>query len=558
LFNSIEKKVSAPCPAFVGRIAEKAANGESLDVAAGFECPDGETKARTVSFIRNIAGNAKFQKFPVGVYDRTFYKTLVLSPSPVCSLNCVYCSGKAGEKKLNKMDWHLAKAAIDYFFCHCDGSGPYTLQFHGAGEPMTNAGLVKKAVEYARMEASKKHAALYTRISTNGVFPAETALWLANNMDHVSLSLDGPPDIHNRQRPKRNGSGSYDNVVKTMKILEKTGVLKRVNTVITNDGIDRMEEILRHIHALGSVKQIRILPMEYCGRGANGLLDPVDTEKFTEWFNEILPTAKSLGLEIVSVVEQMDYCTDYYCGACGFTMCITPGGLVSTCVEAMDEQEYGVGELFIGRYNAGSRSIDIDWDKVARLRTRTYHNLEACVHCAFRTNCSGNCLIRAGRKNGTVMSVDKDACNMVKTVLEKKFREMAEDLYAVYPVTMPAERGRNSFADVINLSREVAKRFDEIERRPWTIETTIIEMMKQVGDLSRQFMAYEKYYLPDRADHPRYRTSVDAIANELADILHNVIRIADYYGIDLESAHLKARADEAALIESLKSGRQTY
>lgn len=46
--------------------------------------------------------------------------------------------------------------------------------------------------------------------------------------------------------------------------------------------------------------------------------------------------------------------------------------------------------------------------------------------------------------------------------------------------------------------------------------------------------------------------------NELADILHNVIRIADYYGIDLESAHLKARADEAALIESLKSGRQTY
>jgi uncharacterized protein len=558
LFNSIEKKTSAPCPAFVGRIAEKVADGEGLEAAASLECPDDETKTRTVKFIKNIAGNAKPQKFPVGVYDRAFYKTLILSPSSLCSLNCLYCSGKAGEKTLTKMDWHLAKAAIDYFFCHCDSSGPYTLQFHGAGEPMTNTEIVKEAVEYARREAAKKHAALFTRISTNGVFSEETALWLAGNMDHVSLSLDGPPDIHNRQRPERNGGESYGNVVKTMGIFEKAGVLKRINIVITNNGIGRMEEILRHIHSLSGVKQIRILPMEYCGRGADGLLDPIDPEKFTEQFNKILPVAKSLGLEIISVVEQADYYTDYYCGACGFNMCVTPGGLISTCVEAMDEQEYGVGELFIGKYDASSRCIVIDWDRVAKLRTRTYRNLEGCARCAFRTNCSGNCLIRAGRKNGTVMSVDKDACNMVKNVLGEKFREMAKGISTVYPVNMPAGRGGNSFADLINLSREVAKGFEEIEQRPWTVETTIIETMKQVGDLSRQFMAYEKYYLPDRAAHPHYKTSVNAIANELADILHNIIRIADYYGIDLEAAHLKARADEAALIESLKSGHRAF
>jgi radical SAM protein with 4Fe4S-binding SPASM domain len=273
-----------------------------------------------------------------------------------------------------------------------------------------------------------------------------------------------------------------------------------------------------------------------------------------ERFNELLPVARSLGLEIISVVEQMDYYTDYYCGACGINMCVTPGGLVSTCVEAMDEKEYGIGELFIGKYDTGSGGIVIDWDKVARLRTRTYRSLEECVHCAFRTNCSGSCLIRAGRKNGTVMSVDKDACNMVKTVLGRKFREMAENVPVACPVDTSAKRDRNSFADLINLSREVAKGFDEIEQRPWTIETIIIEMMKQVGDLSRHFMAYEKYYLPDRAAHLRYKPSKDAIANELADILHNLIRIADYYGIDLEAVHIKARADESALINSLKSG----
>src|SRR5258705_7299159 len=101
-----------------------------------------------------------------------------------------------------------------------------------------------------------------------------------------------------------------------------------------------------------------------------------------------------------------------------------------------------------------------------------------------------------------------------------------------------------SFQDLIDMTRKVIAAFDRVERRPWTIEATTIELMKQTGDLARRIMQQEQYYLPDRDQRPEYQASVDDIGDELADILYCVIRIAEHYQIDLEAAHIRARRNE--------------
>jgi NTP pyrophosphatase (non-canonical NTP hydrolase) len=98
-----------------------------------------------------------------------------------------------------------------------------------------------------------------------------------------------------------------------------------------------------------------------------------------------------------------------------------------------------------------------------------------------------------------------------------------------------------SFQKVVEKTRKVIKRFEKIEGKPWGINGAMIELMKQVGQLSTLVMMQEQYYPTDRdKDDPQYQVSKEKIADELSDLLFMTIRIADVYGIDLEDSHIKA------------------
>lgn len=101
-----------------------------------------------------------------------------------------------------------------------------------------------------------------------------------------------------------------------------------------------------------------------------------------------------------------------------------------------------------------------------------------------------------------------------------------------------------SFKELVEITKKVIREFEKREQRSWGIEGSMIELAKQVGDLARHIMVFEKYYLKDRESDPQYKTDKGRVADELADILYCLIRIADHYKIDLEKAHLRARRRE--------------
>jgi NTP pyrophosphatase (non-canonical NTP hydrolase) len=108
-----------------------------------------------------------------------------------------------------------------------------------------------------------------------------------------------------------------------------------------------------------------------------------------------------------------------------------------------------------------------------------------------------------------------------------------------------------TFKEAIELARSIINRFEKIEGKPWKIDGSMIELSKQVGDLSKLVMSYEGYYPKDRGKLDRqYLATKERIADELADLLFMIIRIAGYYGIDLEKAHIKARRGEDKYLKS--------
>lgn len=100
---------------------------------------------------------------------------------------------------------------------------------------------------------------------------------------------------------------------------------------------------------------------------------------------------------------------------------------------------------------------------------------------------------------------------------------------------------QKTFNEIVELNKKVIEKFKEVEQKPWTIEANIIELAKQVGDLSKHVMVQEKYYLKAREKEENYITSLKEISDELADIFFCLVRIADEYKIDLEKVIIEAR-----------------
>jgi NTP pyrophosphatase (non-canonical NTP hydrolase) len=77
--------------------------------------------------------------------------------------------------------------------------------------------------------------------------------------------------------------------------------------------------------------------------------------------------------------------------------------------------------------------------------------------------------------------------------------------------------------------------FQEKEQREWGAEGNVMELAKQVGDLAKRIMVFEKYYFKSRENDPEYKTTKKEIADELADIIWMAIRLSRHYDIDIEA-----------------------
>lgn len=99
--------------------------------------------------------------------------------------------------------------------------------------------------------------------------------------------------------------------------------------------------------------------------------------------------------------------------------------------------------------------------------------------------------------------------------------------------------------DIFALNKARIKRFEKIEGKSWGVEGAMIELAKQVGDLSSLVMTKEGYYFQGRKKYnSKYSKDTSKIADELADIVFAVTRIAKHYNIDVLDATKKASKDD--------------
>ena len=103
-----------------------------------------------------------------------------------------------------------------------------------------------------------------------------------------------------------------------------------------------------------------------------------------------------------------------------------------------------------------------------------------------------------------------------------------------------------TFAEMEDMYKDVVNRFSKIELQEWKAEGAMIELTKQVGELAKQVMIKERYY----ALEGEVLDVDEHLGNEMADVVAQIMRLADYYKIDLEKAFIEAREDEDRYLKS--------
>ncbi|MBQ7445037.1 MAG: radical SAM protein [Clostridia bacterium] len=148
-------------------------------------------------------------------------RTLTLQVTQQCNFRCRYCHYTYGDDKQyhshksNSMSWETAKAAIDFFAERTRDTVRLDVGFYG-GEPLLEYELIKKCVEYCKTKFEGKKLSFH--MTTNAfLLTVDRARYLIENGTSILVSIDGPREIHDKNRKNAgNGSGTFDVVFKNL------------------------------------------------------------------------------------------------------------------------------------------------------------------------------------------------------------------------------------------------------------------------------------------------------------------------------------------------------
>jgi uncharacterized protein len=169
-----------------------------------------------------------------------------------CEHSCPYCqvSRQSTDRSRYDMSEETANRALKIALD--SPSRRIKIEFQG-GEPLLNFDLIKKIVLAATTSASASGKKLDFVIASNLALLTDEHLAFCKAHDVLlSTSLDGPVDLHNKNRP-RPGRNSYELAVKGIRRAQEVLGQDRVGALMTTteNSLGRVEEIIDEYLRLG-------------------------------------------------------------------------------------------------------------------------------------------------------------------------------------------------------------------------------------------------------------------------------------------------------------------
>jgi uncharacterized protein len=326
--------------------------------------------------------------------------SISLNVAQACNMTCGYCYADAGKfgGRARLMPIDIARATVDRLIAESAPDADLVVGFMG-GEPFVNRHVLHETTRYAAAAARQAGRTVRFALTTNATLltPADAAL-LAEFPFAVTISIDGTKDVHDAQRPMRDGSSSYDRVRQGLAVLATHGRPRHLSARVTiTPRTGALLAVLDHLVGLG-FDEVGFAAVLVSADPALALAG----EDFPRLLEQMLVCGAKARDELIAgraypfgnlevALHEIHRGTHrpYPCGAGAAYLSANAEGQLFACHRLIDDPQFAMGSVQQGSDVAARR---------AHLARSHVDLMDPCRTCWARYLCGGGCYHEVARR----------------------------------------------------------------------------------------------------------------------------------------------------------------
>ena len=317
-----------------------------------------------------------------------------------CNFSCSYCfqkESRTGQSITTEVIDRIAEIVGEPW------PGTYRLTLYG-GEPLLYPDKCHELCEKCAAAARNRGGDFEARLITNGYLLDErtSASLRSAGLSSAQITLDWPRDRHNRTRPLRDGSPTFDRVLNNVRrAAEHLRITVRCNVEDEEFDPDLAAEQLE-----GLPVQLRFAPvLDYSANGCSRAASSIDDVTLAK-DSRMLSRAHRTRIKLpCAATHSWEFGGGVVC----------PDGSTLRCWSEVGREaskRYGDVWTSLSEDTVGSGLVWLDWDP--------YREGSACYECRLLPNCAGGCPYFS-------FATGKPSCLMTELTLKQAILAMAED-----------------------------------------------------------------------------------------------------------------------------------
>jgi uncharacterized protein len=341
-------------------------------------------------FLDSIGFFQKDPQEPTNPGGNSFLPThTVLLVTNQCQMKCIYCYAAGGDFPQKELSLEAAFHAIDIVYQNALALNlpSFSLSFHGGGEPTMAWQVILESTNYAR----SKSLPCQVSLTSNGVWSDIQCQWIIENIDRISLSIDGSPAVQNRNRPMFNGSPSAQFVKQSIKMLDDHDKSYGIRMTAISPWHD-LPDSVDYLFEKTRCKGIQVEPAFNVKRGEHALPSQKEADLFIEAFLKADFIAKKHKRSFRYSAARVSYPVATFCSAPYNSLIVNQQDEIVACYE-ITSSNHKLANL--SKYgDIAPFNINLVEKRRENLLDVIQNNRDNCRHCFCYYSCAGDCYIR--------------------------------------------------------------------------------------------------------------------------------------------------------------------